>query len=289
MLPAVQAAPQDAPPRGPLRETEIVQLLLAKVSSARLCSLIQKYGINFPVDPSLEVLRAAGADQALISALRDAEPAAGRTMKPPSPSPRVGGPATPPSPSSRDQEFILVRGGPKGDVYLARHEVTNEEYWAYCRRWKLPRPPGPPLGKPLPTWPVVNVTWDDAVSYCDALSRETGRSYRLPTEVEWELAASGGDTRRRYPWGDESPNGHACFGSAGLLPVGSFKPNALGLFDMAGSAAEWVSGKTGDRVAKGGSWADPPEDIYRLEISSREEPDPRKPSYRVGFRVAWQP
>jgi hypothetical protein len=308
MLFPMRASAQEATPHPPLKETDVVKLLVSKVSPARLRSLVKKYGIDFPVDPSLEVLIAAGADPELIKALRAAEqPASTTAISEPTPTqmalppvrpsatarpttlgrgPRTASPA--PTPALPEQDFALVRNGPRGDIYLAKHEVTNREYLAYCTRYKLRPAKAPPFGT-RPSFPVVNVTWDDAVGYCRALSHETGRTYRLPTEVEWELAASGGDPRRTYPWGEDSPSGRACFGKGRLCPVGSFPHTSLDLFDMAGSAAEWVAGKDAERVVKGGSWATPPEGAHFLAISSRVKMEPKKPSYEVGFRVAMEP
>lgn len=143
--------------------------------------------------------------------------------------------------------------------------------------------------------PVVNITWHDAVALAEWLSKTEGRRYRLPTEAEWEYAARAG-TRTRYACGDDP----ACLGqmanvfdadSARLwpqwqsralksadgypftAPVGSFAPNAWGLYDMHGNAWEWVSDWHADdyyahspvddpqgpadgsvKVRRGGSW-----------------------------------
>ncbi|MDX2145452.1 MAG: SUMF1/EgtB/PvdO family nonheme iron enzyme [Rhodospirillaceae bacterium] len=110
--------------------------------------------------------------------------------------------------------------------------------------------------------PVVCVNWDEAKAYADWLSKRTGQRYRLPTDAEWEYAARGGTTTARY-WGDgrDQACAHAnvrdvSFSEATGLkddlfdcrdgfvhsaPVGSFKPNAFGLFDMIGNAAEWTA------------------------------------------------
>jgi formylglycine-generating enzyme len=111
--------------------------------------------------------------------------------------------------------------------------------------------------------PVLNVTWADAVAFCQWLSRKEGRTYRLPTEAEWEYACRAG-TSTRYANGDD-PNGltavakvldtkaHPAFGhvqditirpdepNAFTTPVGRLKPNAWGLYDMHGNAWEWCS------------------------------------------------
>ena len=93
--------------------------------------------------------------------------------------------------------------------------------------------------------PVTDVDWNDAKTYAAWLSRKTGKTYRLPTESEWEYAARGA-TSSTYSWGRSVEKDRAnCAGCTsephnGTMQVGSFKPNAFGLYDMAGNAAEWV-------------------------------------------------
>lgn len=273
----------------------MVQLLHAHVSRTRLVTLVHKFGIDFPVGPSVDVLRAAGADDALIEDLRGVAPGFSPARRPVASPPPERGPVAPaatPSPHPLEPDLAQLRGGAKGDVFLARREVTNREYLAYCARAGRPRPEAPFWGTPA-SFPVVNVSWYDANTYCRWLSLETGRAYRLPTEAEWELGARGGAIPRTYPWGEDDPVGRACFGKGSLCPVGSFKPNALGLFDMAGSAAEWVQnrfGKDGEgRVVKGGSWATPLENPLLLAVSRRERADARRGRNEIGFRVAREP
>ncbi|HOZ94035.1 MAG TPA: SUMF1/EgtB/PvdO family nonheme iron enzyme, partial [Ottowia sp.] len=111
--------------------------------------------------------------------------------------------------------------------------------------------------------PVVNVTWNDAVAMARWLSEREGVTYRLPTEAEWEYAARAG-SRTRYPGGDDpqvllrSANtfdretalrwprwrdqaGHGSDGHAFTAPVGSYAPNAFGLYDMIGNVWEWCA------------------------------------------------
>jgi len=127
--------------------------------------------------------------------------------------------------------------------------------------------------------PVSNLSWDGAQDYAAWLSKKTGHTYRLPTEAEWEYAASGGKTTA-YWWGDEVGKGRAncsdCgsdWDGRGPAPVGSFAPNPFGLHDVHGNLWEWtmdcmnrsyqgapVDGSAwlrGDcitRVLRGGSW-----------------------------------
>jgi formylglycine-generating enzyme required for sulfatase activity len=155
--------------------------------------------------------------------------------------------------------------------------------------------------------PVIEVSWDDAVEFVGWLSKKTGRPYRLPTEAEWEYAARAGGTSA-YWWGKDVGADHArCDGCGGdparqSAPAGSFRPNAFGLYDTAGNAAEWVqdcwnanyrgaphdgSGwKTGDctlHVLRGGSFADKPAAV-RSAARFRYDEDVRY--YANGFRVA---
>ena len=111
-------------------------------------------------------------------------------------------------------------------------------------------------------YPMIMVTWDDAAAY----AKWSGK--RLPTEEEWEFAARGGLIHKEYSWGDDASlaRDYANYGGRGgkdkwdetTAPVGSFKPNGYGLFDMAGNATEWCqdwySSDQRDRGLRGGSW-----------------------------------
>lgn len=120
--------------------------------------------------------------------------------------------------------------------------------------------------------PVVSITWKMAMALCDWLSAKTGKSWRLPTNAEWSAAVG----MTAYPWGDYFPphwdDGNYSIlddgksdpkfvGVDGILktaPVGSFKPNALGFYDLGGNASEWVldgfDEKSSNRVTRGASW-----------------------------------
>jgi formylglycine-generating enzyme required for sulfatase activity len=93
--------------------------------------------------------------------------------------------------------------------------------------------------------PVINVSWLDAKAFVTWLSQKTGKTYRLPTEAEWEYAARGG-TNTSYWWGRDVGSRQANCRECGTgdvqktAPVGSYKPNAFGLYDTAGNAAEWI-------------------------------------------------
>jgi iron(II)-dependent oxidoreductase len=128
------------------------------------------------------------------------------------------------------------------DFYLDRYEVTNAEYKKFCDQTghKLPEFWGMDAfrsGPDYPGHPVVGVTWADAAKYAEWAGK------RLPTEAEWEYAARGGLVQKRFPYGDEMDASQANYnGTNGHpVPVGSFPPNAYGLYDMAGNVVEWVS------------------------------------------------
>ena len=163
--------------------------------------------------------------------------------------------------------------------------------------------------------PVVCVSWVDAKEYVKWLSDETGHSYRLLTEAEWEYAARAGTTSTYY-FGDINsiilPVVNAKFSGTGNVPatqpVGLFKPNEWGLYDVHGNAYEWVedcwhanyegapldgsawtTNCTNDnRVIRGGSWEDnrfPLRSAARASASAVETNRPRD----YGFRVALTP
>jgi eukaryotic-like serine/threonine-protein kinase len=93
--------------------------------------------------------------------------------------------------------------------------------------------------------PAVNVTWSDAVAFCEWLTRVEGHTYRLPTEAEWEYACRAGTTTRSY-WGDDDSRRDECVwhganSGGGFHRVGELKSNAFGLHDMCGNVYEYCS------------------------------------------------
>lgn len=112
--------------------------------------------------------------------------------------------------------------------------------------------------------PVTNVNWYDAQNYVKWLSIHTGRTYRLLSEAEWEYASRAG-TVTEYYWGDEIGHNNCNCQDSGsewsykrASPVGSFKPNAFGLYDMLGNTWEWLEDIWHDNYegapADGGAW-----------------------------------
>ncbi|MGF1493302.1 MAG: SUMF1/EgtB/PvdO family nonheme iron enzyme [Microcoleaceae cyanobacterium] len=150
--------------------------------------------------------------------------------------------------------------------------------------------------------PVEQVSWHDAVEFCDRLSRATGHKYRLPTEAEWEYACRAGTTTR-YSFGDEiTPELANYSGNVGeTTDVGRYSPNPFGLYDVHGNVWEWCdddwhnnyqnaptdgsawsSEQGSDKVRRGGAWVYVSRycrSAFRLFYRSGDR------YYYIGFRV----
>ncbi len=196
---------------------------------------------------------------------------------------------------------------------IGKYPVTNLEYQRFVREAKHRSPEGwtgdaYPEGKG--DHPVVGVSWDDARAFCDWLTEKTGwvRSYRLPTEAEWEKAARGTDGRI-YPWGNDwSPKkvNSVDGGQGGTTPVGQYSPagdSPCGAADMAGNVWEWTQsefrsypyvaadgreglGSSSRRVLRGGSFLHGPRYV-RCVFRFRRVADVRQNVF--GFRLAVSP
>jgi formylglycine-generating enzyme required for sulfatase activity len=190
---------------------------------------------------------------------------------------------------------------------IGKYEVTVGEYQGFLTRTGHRPPQGWDPKPERDQLPVTGVDWHDAVAYCEWLSTETGKKYRLPTEAEWEFAARDKENRF-YPWGgkDDSAwrDGVANTTEAkknGPWPVGSSPAGATpeGVFDLGGNVWEWTLNELqlyptslaifppefkSYRVIRGGAY-----DSWRLTTvtSYREGRPPRGGDYRsVGFRIA---
>ncbi len=124
--------------------------------------------------------------------------------------------------------------------YMDIHEVTNSQYYQFCRETKSPLPEfwGADkyhCGPDFPDHPVVGVSAYHAKKYAQWAGK------RLPTEAEWEFAARGGLTGKKFPNGDELTPEQGNFKSKGTRPVASLQANGFNLHDMAGNVVEWVA------------------------------------------------
>jgi formylglycine-generating enzyme required for sulfatase activity len=224
-----------------------------------------------------------------------------------------------------------------------KYEVTVEEYAAFVAATGHAATPGCRTDRNLDgrweddavaTWrdpgfpqtdrhPVVCVSWADANAYVAWLTEKTGKAYRLLSESEWEYAVRAGSTSQFW-WGDDAnelcayANGPdlaakekfprwttaSCNdGQALAAPVGSYKPNAFGLYDMAGNAWEWTQdcyvssyeaqprdgtaysgGRCQRRALRGGSWVYGFADLRSGQRNGLPPPEIRGGD--IGFRVA---
>jgi formylglycine-generating enzyme required for sulfatase activity len=127
---------------------------------------------------------------------------------------------------------------------IGRYEVTFAE-WDACVSEKGCKSRPTDRGWGRNRNPVINVSWLDAKEFAAWLSQKTGQKYRLPTEAEWEYAGRA-NTQSAYWWGADVGTRRANCQDCGTgqpqrtQPVGSFPPNAFGLYDTSGNVAEWV-------------------------------------------------
>ncbi len=169
---------------------------------------------------------------------------------------------------------------------ISTTEVSRVEFAAYCDATGTECPADPWPGENMP---MVNVSREDAEAYCDWLSAETGFTYRLPTEAEWEYAARAGATTE-YPNGDEITAGQARYSSItsydSPLPRDdrTTQRNEFGLWHVVGNVGEWVNSSTDAAVGvtRGGSYAD---DADGLRLSSRQTRPATDRDAMTGFRV----
>lgn len=191
--------------------------------------------------------------------------------------------------------------------------VLVDKQWALVSgaNWRMP------LGvdeAPAPDdHPVTQVSWNDAVAYCESLGK------RLPTEIEWEHAARGADNGRdRYAWGEDLTDGehhhHANTwqgvfpdfnrnedGYALTSPVGAFGETDLGLTDMGGNVWEWTADwlrpygrgyasftpdASSEKVQRGGSFLCNEDWCHGFRVSARSHSTPETSLFHVGFRCA---
>jgi formylglycine-generating enzyme required for sulfatase activity len=200
-------------------------------------------------------------------------------------------------------EYRESKNGPQHHVriskgfYMSATEVTQAQ-------WKVVMGSNPShfKGENLP---VENVSWNDAVAFCKKLSQRGGKTYRLPTEAEWEYTCWAGSTTI-FPYGESETllRDYAwCYPYSDneTHPVGHKKPDTFGLYDMHGNVQEWCNDwysenyyskspsndpkgpSTGTfRVMRGGSWMDYP---VHCRSATRSDHWPDFKGSFLGFRV----
>ena len=184
---------------------------------------------------------------------------------------------------------------------ISKYAITNLEYRDYVEETGADVPmklDDPEFNRD--TQPVVGISWLDATAYCRWLEEATDKAYSLPSDAQYEYAARGGSDATRYPWGDDLDPAHASYG--GLVapePVGKYRPNGYGVYDMVGGVWEWCEERyedvsNGAKASNGSNPSDNPvlrgssyynNDPMSLYIAYRHE-DPRDLRHPiVGFRV----
>lgn len=190
------------------------------------------------------------------------------------------------------------------DFYLGVTEVTVKQYKAFCLATDRAMPQQESYSKD--DCPIVFVTWFEAQDFCEWVGGS------LPTEAQWEYAATSRGLSFKYPSGNEIDRSLANFSGTGkkdrwkkLAPVAKFPPNPIGLYDMAGNVYEWCydyyksdyyslpgyqdpmgPATSMFKVLRGGSWY---HDKEEMRCSNRFRYMPVARMSFVGFRVAWDP
>ena len=148
------------------------------------------------------------------------------------------------------------------DFHIAKYLVTSGQYDAFTaaedgyhelRWWEgLPRRSVPPEAyRKIPNHPMESLSWYEAIAFCRWLSHRLGFEVRLPTEMEWQMAASGGDSARLFPWGNTWDDDRANTLESGLgrtIAVGMYPDGAApcGALDMMGNVWEWCLNESAD-------------------------------------------
>ena len=182
------------------------------------------------------------------------------------------------------------------DFSIGKYEVTQAQWMAVMGS-------NPSYFINCDQCPVESVSWNEVEQFITKLNQMSGKSYRLPTETEWEYAARGGNKRKDYTYAGsndlDSVAWYTANNNAKPHIVGAKKPNELGICDMSGNVWEWCSDRYGDytssaqtnpqgpsmgsdRVMRGGSWNYTAQ-YCRSAIRNYYQPDDR--SFHLGFRL----
>jgi formylglycine-generating enzyme required for sulfatase activity len=222
--------------------------------------------------------------------------------------------------AAKDEEGASADEYPQHPVtvpafYMGKYPVTQAQWAAIAVLPKIKQDLKPdPSGFKGADRPVESISWWEAVEFCDRLSKKAGRTYRLPSEAEWEYACRSGTTTPFHFGETITPDlanydGNYTYGAgkkgqyrSQTTSVGQFPANGFGLYDMHGNVWEWCfdhwhdtyQGATQDgsawltdnkearRLLRGGSWSPDPD---YCRAASRNRYDPADRNHRIGFRV----
>lgn len=178
---------------------------------------------------------------------------------------------------------------------IGRYEITQEEWQAIMKT-----NPCNSSGQVGPKIPIFNVSWEDCQEFIKRLNNITGKKFRLPTEEEWEYAASGGQESHNYKFSGSNQSDAVAWYSSNcdkkIHNVGEKLQNELGLFDMSGNVKEWCGDiidnskiqalrwtPGNSRIIRGGSWLSGSQECG-VSVRNFVSPDVR--DVGVGFRIA---
>lgn len=174
------------------------------------------------------------------------------------------------------------------DFRIAKFLTRVDEYRLFCHMRNLKMPKLKPQFE-NPNYPIVNINWFEAVSYCEWISSISGSNFRLPSELEWEFAALGGNSSNNYKWAGSNKASEVAWydKNSGMTShaVGGKLPNELGLYDMSGNVYEWcVDDYNGqnNKVIRGGCWS---HIMKKAEVNTRDFMMPLSRLDYIGFRI----